>query len=902
MTSSAHSPVIPPDWAERLLRATVRDADWRDAVTGDLREEFASLATRHGVAAARRWYCRQAVPLAARFAAGRIVPALTPPRRRLTVAEIERTSSLGSGWSRELRHAWRALWQRPALTASIVCTLALALAANAVVFNLADALYLRPLRFADVDRLIVVASDAIGEKPYLDRESVTPADLRDWRQTITTATGLSAVEWWDPNLSGVDIPEQVAGFRVTPGFFETLGVQPILGRTFADAEGQPGADRAVILSHTFWTRRFNADPALLGRTIRLDGTPYEVVGVMPPRFVLPYGADVWAPLAYTEAQWSDRKSQDLMTFARLAPGRSLAEAQEEWRTVVARQAAEFPETNAKRPVTVLSLTRGLGDDAIGPFLLIWQAAAGLVLLIACANIANLLLARGTERQPEFAVRLALGAGRTRLVLQLLIEGLCLAVLGVALGAVLAALAMQTTEHFLPANVIRFVPGHEYLRLDGMVLAMMAGLGALATVVFSLVPALQASRAARHTGLLQGTRSATASAGRVWMRSLLAGAQVALTLTLLVASVLILGAVHRSVDGLLGFDKRGLITAELTLPEGPYADPIRRRQFVSTVLDRLRATPGVTDVAAMSTLAYGTNPSRRSFLREGAVETSAERPPADLVRTSPAYLTTMRIPLIAGRALAEGDAAEAPLVALVSQVLAERYFSGDDPIGRRFKLAEDGEWITIVGVTGDVVYDWFANRRNPTVYVPLAQDPSLRLALAARTVGPPEGLATAVRQAVATADADQPILTLRSMEQVVTDRVAGVNYFARVLTVMSALALVLALTGMYSLMAFLTARNTKEVGVRVALGATTGQVTWLAASRAARITTAGLVVGTVMAFALGQFMQSALFGLVTPSLVVLAVAVLVLATVTMAAGYLPARRAAGQDPWLALRTE
>ena len=237
------------------------------------------------------------------------------------------------------------------------------------------------------------------------------------------------------------------------------------------------------------------------------------------------------------------------------------------------------------------------------------------------------------------------------------------------------------------------------------------------------------------------------------------------------------------------------------------------------------------------------------------------------------------------------------------MLAERYFSGDDPIGRRFKLAEDGEWITIVGVVGDVVYDWFANRRNPTVYVPLAQDPSLAAGASPRAApATPEGLATAVRQAVAAADTDQPILTLRTMEQVVTDRVAGVNYFARVLTVMSGLALVLALTGMYSLMAFLTARNTKEVGVRVALGATTGQVTWLAASRAARITTAGLVVGTAMAFALGQFMQSALFGLVTPSLVVLAVAVLVLAAVTMAAGYVPARRAAGQDPWLALRTE
>ena len=255
------SHTMPPPFAERLLRASVRDAEWRDAVSGDMREEFETLARRRGPAAARRWYWRQALPLAARFTAGRVVPAITPPRRRrIAVADIERTSSLGAGWSRELRHAWRALWQRPALTATIVATLALALAANAVVFNLADALYLRPLRFADVDRLILVASDVIGEKAYLDRESVTPADFRDWQQSITTATGLSAVEWWDPNLSGVDVPEQVAGFRVTPGFFATLGVQPILGRTFGEAEGQPGADRAVVLSHTFWTRRFNADP------------------------------------------------------------------------------------------------------------------------------------------------------------------------------------------------------------------------------------------------------------------------------------------------------------------------------------------------------------------------------------------------------------------------------------------------------------------------------------------------------------------------------------------------------------------------------------------------------------------------------------------------------------------
>jgi putative ABC transport system permease protein len=387
-----------------------------------------------------------------------------------------------------------------------------------------------------------------------------------------------------------------------------------------------------------------------------------------------------------------------------------------------------------------------------------------------------------------------------------------------------------------------------------------------------------------------------------MRSLLAGAQVALTLTLLVASVLIVGAVRRSVDGVLGFDKRQMLTAELNLPEGPYADVARRRQFVDTVLERLRGMPGATNAAAVTSLPYGTTAARRTFVREGEALAEGERRNADLLRVSSDYFDTMRIPLLSGRSLADGDGSGAPAVAVVSRVLAERYFSGEDPIGRRFKLADDGEWITIVGVVGDVLGDWFTGQRNPSVYRPIAQDPTLRLAFAVRSAGQPERLTTAMRQAVAAADADQPILTLRPMDQVISDRVAGVDYFAKVLTVMSGVALLLALTGMYSLMAFLAARNAKEVGVRVALGATKSQVTWLAASRAARITAGGLVVGAAMALALGQFMQSALFGLVSASPIVVGAAVAVLATLSMAAGYFPARRAAGQDPWAALRTE
>ena len=904
MTPSPSTPVIPPDWAERLLRAAVRDADWRDAVSGDLREEFAAVASRAGYLAARRWYWRQALPLAARFAAGRIVPALTPPRRRrLAVADIERTSRLGSGWSRELRHAWRALWQRPALSAVIVGTLAVALAANAVIFNLADALYLRPFRFAEVDRLIVVASDTGAGKPYFDRESVAAADFRDWRRTLTTVSHLAALEWWDPNFSGVERPESLHGFLVTPGYFELLGVQPLFGRTFTDDDGRPHATRTVILSHALWLRRFNADPGIVGTTLRLDGTPHEVVGVMPPRFVVPYGSDVWAPIAYDDAAWADRKRDYLLTFGRLADGQTLESARAELEAVVARQAVEFPETNRNRQVTVVSFSRGLGDDAVGPFVAIWQAAAVLLLLIACANVANLLLARGTERQPEFAIRLALGASRLRLALQLLIEGVCLAVLGVAVGTGLASAAITLSRGFLPETVVRFVPGYEYLKLDLATFAAMAALGALATIVFSLVPAVQAARGGPTAPAMSQARASTAPPGRQWLRSLLAGAQVALTIALVVAAALIVGALNRAAYGATGFDRRNLITAQLTLPEAPYKDLDRRRQFTAVVLDRLRALPSVTEAGAATVLPYTNLAASRTLFVEGRpIDDTAPARTVDLQRASPDYLETLRIPVLRGRGLTAGDGAGAPPVALVSQRLADQYFPGDDPIGRRIRVGDDATWITIVGVTGDIVQDWFLGRINPTVYRPLEQDPTLRVMFAARTTGDPLQLAADVQRAVVAADPDQPIEVLASMDEVVRNKVAGINYFAQALTLMSGIALVLALTGMYSLMAYLASRRTREIGVRVALGATRRQVTWLTASRAGRIALGGAAAGVALAVALGQVMQSALFGLITPSALTIAASALTLVVVTVAAGYLPARRAAAQDPWQALRTE
>ena len=895
------TPIAPPSFAERLLRASVVDADWRESITGDLREEFAAVAAARGATGARRWYWRQVLPLTLRFLAARVVPSAAPARRRVSVADLERTERAGTAWTQEFRHGWRALTKRPALTITIAGTLGVALAANAVVFNLADALYLRPFRFPDVDRLVLVVADTVGTKLYIDRESVAPADFRDFSRQATSVTQMVAAEWWDPNLSGMDLPEQVPGFKVGPGYFELLGVQPLIGRTFTADEALPEANHRVVLSHAFWVRQFASDPGILGRTVRLDGEAHEVIGVMPPRFAIPFGADVWAPLAYDEATWAQRERGYLMVTGRLAPGHTVATADGELRQLAVRLSAEHPETNRERPASVVSFTRGMGDEGVGPVVAIWQAAALLLLLVACANIANLLLARGTERQPEFAVRLALGAGRGRLVRQLLVEGVLLATAGLTLGGALTAVAMQFTRDFLPANIVRFVPGYGYIGVDVVTLAAMAGLGAAATVLFSLVPALTVTASATASSALGAVRSTTGAPGRQWLRSALAGGQVALALALAVAATLINGAVDSAVNGALGFDKRGLATARLTLPERPYQSLERRRQFVTDVLERMRGLPGVSNAAAVSSLPYGTSTSSRPFSPEGAAE-DARRRDVSFQRVTPGYFATLGVPIVAGRGLEDSDREDGLQVAVVSRRLVEHYWPDVDPLGRRFRLSNDGPWITVVGVSADVLQQWFTGRTEPTVYRPMRQDPGLGMAIVVRTAAPPEALLPEMRRAIAAVDPDQPVQAAMTMDEVIAERVAGIDYFATILSAMTAIALALALTGIYSLMAFLASRRTREIGVRIALGATAGQVQWLAAERALLIVGGGIAAGGSLAFALSRVMQSALFGLVTPDIPTIAGTIAVLAIVTVVAGYLPGRRAAAQDPWQALRAE
>lgn len=889
-----------PSWiAEWLLALGYRDRDWADAVVGDLREEFETLAGRHGAAAARRWHWAQALRLSGRRVLGG-TPSPTSRRTPMQIGEPRDQGSRFTGIQRDIAYALRALLHRPALTFVMIGALALGLAANAAIFTVLDALVLRPFRFSAVDRLVVAAS--VKGTEFFDASSVSAADYLEWVEQAKAVTGFTAVQWWEPNLTGHDEPEQLAGFLVTPGFFHTLDVNAIRGRTFVDADGVAGSARRVVISHKLWTRRFAQDPSIVGQTLRLDGEPYEVVGIAPPGFQIPMGADIWCSLAFSDTARTDRTTQNLSVIARLADGADIQSARAELATIVARQREAHPDTNAKRDVTVRTFAAGMGDAGAEQIIAVWQAAALLLLLVACANVLNLLLARGLERQQEFAVRLALGASRGRIVRQLLLEGAMLAGVAVLCAIPLAWLGVKLQQQALPASLIRFVPGWEYVRLEPRALIVAAGLAALATMIFSLAPAAQAARSVVADTLRQGSRTTTAGRRRSWGRATVASAQIALTLALLTGSGLAIGAAYRATRGTLGFDASQVLTARLVLPNNPYDDKVKRTQLLETVLRRLKAVPAVQEAGATSALPYGHQNVRRSFYPEGVTLLPAEAKYVDLRRITPNYLDVMRVPLLQGRPFSTTDTDATQAVALVSRNLAERYWPGADPLQRRFRFAENDPWLTVVGVVGDVQHDWFLDQRNPTVYRPAEQEPPYNVAFVVRTAGDPVSLAGDLRRAITAADPNQPIRELMTMQEVVDEGATGLHYAAQTLSVIGGIALLLALMGIYSLMSYLASRRTQEIGVRMAFGATRGDVVRLTLRQAAGITIAGLVAGVALAFGLSWAMQSLMFGAVTSSLSLPFALAALLAVAALAASYLPARRAAGLDPTVALRAE
>ena len=886
-----------PRAAERLLEAALSGSDLRDSVLGDLEEEFAERARLSRAWQVRAWYWGEAVRMGARFAARRLSRRGVPS----PAAEGPRKETPVSSFMSDLRQALRALRKQAGLSAVVAVTLALGLGINATVLGMMDALLLRPFQFRDADRLVVVWEQVRGGS---DREQVARANFLDWRAQARSIEQLSAWDWLDATLTGRGgEPERVQGFRVSPGFFELLGITPALGRTFAPDDEQLGNHRRVIIADGLWKRRFGAEPAIIGTDILVDGQPHTVVGIAPQHFSFPVGSELWVPLALTSAQASDRRTRPLTVAGKLPEGQSLATAQAEMTTISSRLASEHPETNAERSASVRPLSTAFREDSTAPFVGILQAAAGLVLLVACANVTGLLLARAMERRRELALRTALGASRSRIVRQLVTETVVLGLAASVLAVVVATVGLDLLRSSVPAETARFVEGWDNLRLDPRFALAIPALAIVVGLAIGLPPALAATRTELTDALKDGER-ASDGMQRQRARQILVVTEIALTLALLVAAGHTLAGGRRLANAPGGFDSQGLLTLQLPLPDVKYGNADARRHFASTLIDRFEALPLVERAALSNILpASGWNPSSSFVVEHDPDPEPLRRPKTGVRAVSDGYFQTLRIPIVSGRAFSTSDREGRQPVAIVSASLAERFWPGQDPIGRRLRLdGGAGEWLHIVGVASDVkMYNWWDGEDAVAVYVPLRQSPPVGLAYAAiRAHGDPSAIAASVREAVRALDPQLPASNLRSMRDAIVQSSAGLNNLAWMMGVCGGIGLLLALVGIYSVMSYAVSRRMHEFGVRLALGASARDLLRLTLSEAGVLTLSGLAVGALLAIVLGRILSSALFGLITLHPLTFAAISAGMALVSLAAACVPARRALTADPLTVLR--
>ena len=870
----------PPALAEWVLARVLRSESEREMVLGDLSEE----ASRQG----RTWYWRQAVSIASHAACRRFT---TDERSR------ERGDALMYILIKDVRYAWRALFKRPLLTLTVTATLALGLGANAAIFNLIDRLVLRPYPLKDPDRALLLSETGPGLE--YKKEGVSPANFLDWRARAETMTFLSAYAWWDANLTDRNQPERLQGDQVTAGFFEALDVHPTLGRPFVRDDETFGRHHVVILSDALWKRRFDGNPSIVGRRIMVDGDPREVIGVMPPRFAFPEGCEIWTPLAFDPKTAPPRDRRYLTVIGRLKPGRTFDDAQSEMSLLATRLAQEYPDANRDHGVRAYTLTRGMLDEGTGPMLSLWQASAFIVLLIACANIANLLLARAAERRRETAVRLALGASRLRIIRELLTESLLLALIAVPPALGFAWLSLYAIRISMPANILRFVPGFESIGPDPRLIGFTVGLALLTTAIFGLLPALQAGGSAVAETLKEGGRTAT---GRQLLRRAIVVIEIAIALPLLVAAGMGVIGTQRFLSGPQGYDPDGVLTMKVVLPDRTYPDAASQRLFVGKAIDALHAIPGVERAAVINNMpTTGGNASRAIEIEGHPAPDPRNLPTVDYRVETAEYFQALRIPISRGRDFTDADREDAAPVVIVSASMGRKFWPNEDPIGRRMRV-RGGPWLTVVGISGDVIHDWFNRRNSPAIYRPFRQAPTDYASIVIRAAGDPAALAAAARRALLTVDAEQPVFELMTMRQALHERTIGLQYLAAIMAVFAAIALLLASVGLYALISYLVVQRRHEIGVRIALGASSGDVVRLTVGQAMRLTLAGAAIGLLLSVALSRLMEAGLIGVANSDTRVFVAFSAILIATALLAGYLPARRAAAIDPMIALRVE
>jgi putative ABC transport system permease protein len=803
----------------------------------------------------------------------------------------------------DLRYGLRMLRTRPAFTSAALLALAFGIGANTAIFSVLDAVLLRPLPYKDADRLVMLWHDY--SQMNLPKASLSVPSYIEYRDHMRSFESVAAGTNWSANLTGTGDPERVQGARVTANFLATVGVAPVLGRDFLPEDDRPGGDRVVLLSHGLWQRRFGSDRSIVGSTMALNGETHTIVGVLPANFVFFQPVDLFKPIAFTPEQASpdNHGNEFLIGVARLRPGVTLEQARAEMDGLEARLRQEFYVAGwGVRMVPLLEEMTG----EVRPALLVLMAAVLAVLLIACSNVANLLLARAASRRREIAVRAALGAGRWRVVRQLLTESVVLAVAGGALGVLVASWGLRVLPAAAPASMLQAILGGRGIGLDGGVLVFTLGLSVLTGLVFGLAPALQASRTDLDEVLKDtGRGEGTGGRGHRLLASFVVS-QVAVALVLLVTAGLLVRSFVRlqAVDA--GFRADHVLTMRLTLPQGRYAEDGQVAAFYDELLRSLSRLPGARSAAAISNLPMGGDNASASFAIEGLqVGTGEPSPHGDSHIVSHEYFATMGIPVLRGRPFEPRDGREGAKVAIIDQVLADRYWPGGDPIGRRMALyfegsAERPAWREIVGVVGHVRKYGLDGRIKEQYYVPAPQLPRRSMFLVLRTAGDPGSVAAAARAAVRDLDADLPLFQVRTMERVVEETLVGRRFAMLLMSLFAALALLLAAVGLYGVISCSVAQRTREIGIRMALGARGGDVVRMVVRRGLALAAIGLALGLAAALAVTRLLSSLLFSVrPTDPLTFVSLAALLLA-VAGVASFLPARRAARVDPIEALR--
>jgi len=830
---------------------------------------------------------------------------------------------------RDLRHSLRMLLKKRGFTAAAVLTLALGIGANTAIFSVINAVLLRPLPFSDPDRLVVLwqtdPNSTPSRRPFsfpnftdVEEQNQSFEEIGAWTSSLDTRV----------NLTGDPEPEAVQAAMVSESFFRILGVKPREGRTFLPDEDTEGGPRAVVISHGLWQRRFGGDPQLTGKTLMLDGNSYTVIGIMPAGFAFPKfprAADVWVALSREPDPTQFRKYARGATFlnviARLKPTIKQEQAQAELDTIAGRLEQAYPHFNAGLGVGLSPLSRQVvGELKNG--LLILLGAVAFVLLIACANVANLLLARATARRKEIAIRMALGASRGRIVRQLFTESLLLGLMGGAVGLLLALWGVDllaAIPYNAPSPVVPYTVSADQIGLDGAVLGFTLGLSLLTAIIFGLIPALQATRTDLNRSLKEGSSRSMGRSRRYDIRGLLVVFEMAGSLVLLIAA----GLMIKSFLGLLevdpGFKPDHVLTAEVTLPRSQYANKQQIVSFYERLLDRVKTLPNVQSVGAVSALPLSGRDSGSDFFIEGQPPLPPDKENNTYYRViSPGYFQAMSIPLLDGRSFTERDREEGGRVAIINESMARRFWPGDNPIGKRLALSLEaltfpapnrppvfdipGAMREIVGVVKDVRHYGLTSAPQPEMFLPYMQQSAREMSLVVRTGGDPSSLSRGLQAEVLAIDPAQPLSQIRTMPQLLEESVAKPRFNLLLLAIFAAVALSLAAVGMYGVISYSVAQRTHEIGLRIALGAEATDVVKMVVGQAMVLNLTGLGLGLFAAFAITRVMSGLLYGVSATDPAIFAEISLLLTGVALAASFIPARRAAGVDPMVALRHE